>query len=313
MPHVSAGNKGKRAAPPKPVQKNSAPKKAVQVKKASAAKAAKPPAGVKASKAPAGKNVTIRGDRLLGRKSQAEMPFAKIMGNVMARTSPTTGRNFEHGMTELTRWAADYIVPELPGAAVSRRPTKQSPASAGFARAYEKMLASVPKRNRRVFLEAMRKGLDLAEKSAKIDQVAQTDDQESAESTASFMAQLRAQEMAQREKNAQSGQLLPGAEMASRLGLTTQALSAALRTRRLFALTGPKGEFLYPAFFAASDKYDRRVLEQVSKALGTLPAGSKWNFFTTPLLSLNGRTPLDALGKGKIEEVLDAAHALAEE
>lgn len=313
MPHVSTGNKGKRAAPPKPVQKSSAPKKAVQAKKSAAVKAAKSPAGTKVAKPAVGKKIAYRGERISMRKSPAELRLTQIMVDVTANTSQTTSRNFEHGMTELTRSAAGYLVTELPDAAVRRRAGKLPAASTGFARAYEKMLASVPKRNRRVFLDAMRKGLDEAEKSANIDPVVQPEDQEGTESTASFMAQLRAEEMAQREKNTQSGQLLPGAEMASRLGLTTQALSAALRGRRLFALTGPKGEFLYPAFFAESDKYDRRVLEQVCKALGTLPAGSKWNFFTTPLLSLNGKTPLDALAKGKVDAVLDAAHALAEE
>lgn len=310
MPHVSTGNKGKRAAPPKPVQKSNAPKKAAQAKSPAVGKAAKVPVGVKASKTAARKKVTQRGERISMRKSPNELRLTQIMVDVLAHTSPTTSRNFEHGMAELTRSAAGYLVMAMPNSVVRQRPAN---AATSFARAYEKMLASVPKRNRRVFLDAMRKGLDEAERSADIDHVAHLEDQEGIESTAVFMAQLRAQEMAQREKNAQGGQLLPGAEMASRLGFTTQALSAALRGRRLFALTGPKGEFLYPAFFAESDKYDRRVLEKVCKALGTLPAGSKWNFFTTPLLSLNGRTPLDALAKGKVNAVLDAAHALAEE
>lgn len=283
------------------------------MKKGPAEKTAKSSARAKTAQAAPAAKTSVRVNRIVIRAGSSELPFAKIIVDVMANTSPTSRRNFANGMTELTRSSAGYVVEEIPNRRAPRRLAALPVDSSSFTRAHQKVLRSVPKRNRRVFLDAMRKGLNEAEKSADIDNAAQPAEQIGIESTAEFMTELRAQELAQREKNAQSGQLLPGAEMASRLRLTTQALRAALRNRCLFALIGPNGEFLYPAFFAESDKYDRRVLEQVCKALGTLPAGSKWNFFTTPLLSLNGKRPLDALAKGKVDAVLDAAHALAEE
>ena len=69
--------------------------------------------------------------------------------------------------------------------------------------------------------------------------------------------------------------------------------------------------FMYPAFFADA-RHDRAVLERVSRALGSLPGGAKWEFFTTPRLSLGRKTPLQALARGQVEEVLAAAAAFAD-
>jgi hypothetical protein len=55
------------------------------------------------------------------------------------------------------------------------------------------------------------------------------------------------------------------------------------------------------------------VLEQVSKALGGLSGGSKWEFFMTPKISFGNKTPFDALSKGKIDQVLVAAAGFSEE
>jgi len=38
----------------------------------------------------------------------------------------------------------------------------------------------------------------------------------------------------------------------------------------------------------------------------------KWQFFITPKASLEGLTPLEALKKGKIENVVKAAYSFAE-
>jgi hypothetical protein len=77
-------------------------------------------------------------------------------------------------------------------------------------------------------------------------------------------------------------------------------------------LQGASGEYLYPAFFA-EPAYERRALEKVCKALGDLPGAAKWDFFMSPRVSLNGRTPLQALAKGALDEVLEAANAFREE
>jgi hypothetical protein len=70
-------------------------------------------------------------------------------------------------------------------------------------------------------------------------------------------------------------------------------------------------EGYFPYFFA-DEKYPRRALEKVSKALGKLPGARKWQFFTTPRISLNGKTPLEALSKGQVDAVLSAAAFLDE-
>jgi len=121
-----------------------------------------------------------------------------------------------------------------------------------------------------------------------------------------FMSELRNQEQALRAQDIAAKKLLSSVEMRERLSFTPQALSAAVRAKRMFVLTGPSGESFYPAFFADA-RYDRRDLEKISKALGGLSGGSKWGFFTTAKISLENNTPLDALAKGKLDAVLLAA------
>lgn len=130
-------------------------------------------------------------------------------------------------------------------------------------------------------------------------------------STDEFMADLRRQEKELRLADIAAKRLIPGSEMQERLGVTSQALSAALKAKRMFIMQGPAGEYLYPAFFA-DPKYDRRVLEKACKTLGDIPAGSKWEFFMTKRLSLGRKTPLDALLSGKLESVMAAAAGFAE-
>ena len=64
-------------------------------------------------------------------------------------------------------------------------------------------------------------------------------------------------------------------------------------------------EKYFPAFL------DRRKLEEVTRLLGELPGWRKWQFFTMPKASLNGLTPLEALKRGMVEEVMEAAEAFA--
>ena len=127
-----------------------------------------------------------------------------------------------------------------------------------------------------------------------------------------FMEGMAALAVDRRKEEIASGKLLPAATLAERLGLTTQAVSAAVRADRMFVLDGPSGEGYFPAFFA-DEKYPRRALEKVSKALGKLPGASKWEFFRTPRISLNEKTPLDALSRGKVDSVLSAAAAFLDE
>jgi hypothetical protein len=127
-----------------------------------------------------------------------------------------------------------------------------------------------------------------------------------------FMEGMAAQAVERRKEEIASGKLLSATTLAARLSLTTQAVSAAVRADRMFVLNGPSGEGYFPAFFA-DEKYPRRALEKVSKALGKLPGASKWEFFRTPRISLNGKTPLETLSKGRVDVVLSAAAAFLDE
>lgn len=104
-------------------------------------------------------------------------------------------------------------------------------------------------------------------------------------------------------------ELITSAELQERLGIRRQSLSDAVKAGRLFAMLGPSGENYYPAFYA-DPALDRRAVEKVSKALGSLPAASKYFFFTSVLSTLH-ETPLQALAKGRLNEVLVAASAFA--
>ena len=81
-----------------------------------------------------------------------------------------------------------------------------------------------------------------------------------------------------------------------------------------YDFVGRNGAFAedFPASFAEG-KVDRATLENVSRVLGELPGWTKWDFFTTAKGSLGDINPLEALRKGKVEEVNRVAAAFAEE
>jgi hypothetical protein len=187
-----------------------------------------------------------------------------------------------------------------------------------FLRAYSTLARSVPKTRRRALYQVMSQALvaaaareGLADTAPAAGRQEKTEDAQQDPADGDFMAGLRDQEAQRRREDIAAGRLLGSAEMRERLGISRQALSAAVRAQRLFVLAGPSGDFLYPAFFA-DGRHDRAVLEKVSRALGSLPGGAKWEFFTTPRLSLGRKTPLQALAKGQVEEVLAAAAAFAD-
>jgi hypothetical protein len=71
------------------------------------------------------------------------------------------------------------------------------------------------------------------------------------------------------------------------------------------------GAFYYPAFYA-DGRLDRRSLEKVTKALGDVPAASKYFFFASPSTLLGNATPLEALAKGRLDDVVTSAAAFSE-
>lgn len=180
-----------------------------------------------------------------------------------------------------------------------------------FQEAYTSLLDAVPRDDRPALLAQMRRDLDIVAER-ELSMASGNDTQTGHVSTRQFMRDLEEQERQQREKDVASHSLLPGAELRARLKVTPQALSAALKARRLFALRGASGEYVYPAFFA-DPRHDRHTLEKISKILGDLPGAAKWDFFTIPRLSLGGKSPLEALAKGKLDAVMAAARACADE
>ena len=120
------------------------------------------------------------------------------------------------------------------------------------------------------------------------------------------------------------GAILSTAEFERRMGWSAEEVTQAELARRVFALESDSGR-AYPAFYS-DPRYAREQLEAITMALGNLPGGSKWVFFTTPKGSLatlgrmtkNGRgqgtarTPLQALAHGDFDRTKRTAVAYAE-
>lgn len=107
-----------------------------------------------------------------------------------------------------------------------------------------------------------------------------------------------------------AGHLIKTTALARGLGVQRQAITAAIKARRMFSFRRGKDEWV-PAFYGDAT-LDRRQLEQVTRVLGGLPASTKWLFFTQPRASLDGLTPLAALRRGRLDHVLRIAHAAEE-
>lgn len=131
------------------------------------------------------------------------------------------------------------------------------------------------------------------------------------EDNAQLLAGLDDKAMARRRQLHAEGQLLSSAALCERLHITRQALSKAVRDKRMFWIDGPAGVQWYPSFFAIQQIH-RRDIGRVSVALGDLPGPAKWQFFTTPKHSLHGKTPLAALEGGMTEQVLRTAAEVRE-
>lgn len=215
--------------------------------------------------------------------------------------------NLSAGAKLLTEAVASFVISP---ATVPRSGTRKT---SSFVKAYASLVNAVPKESRLALLRQMAEDIEtIVESEAKAEPVGKSVVGTAPRTTDDFMATLRQQEKEQRENDIATHRLVPGSEMRVRLGVSPQALSAALKAKRIFVMQGPSGGYYYPAFFADT-QYDRPVLEKVCKALGNLPAASKWDFFTTPKISLGNKTPLDALAKGKLNAVLVAAAGFLEE
>jgi hypothetical protein len=184
-----------------------------------------------------------------------------------------------------------------------------------FVHAYALIVQGVPADKRGPLLQDMRLGLEAVAKDLPSEETRHAravSAEDAPMSTREFLANLEQQETAQRARDMEDGLLVPGTTLASRLRMTPQGLHHARKARRVFALQGPSGELVYPAFFS-DPRQDRKILEAVSKALGDLPGAAKWDFFMSPRISLGNKTPLEALAKGKVDAVMAAAQAFTDE
>jgi hypothetical protein len=235
---------------------------------------------------------------------------AKPNGTPQARQGSSTA-NWSLGASTIDdseRWMTRAV------SSVDTRPLGSGKAAIDdFQRMYSSLVRAVPNEFRLKLVEKMREGLGKVEqqlRAERLDAGAGTDGGRG--DTADFVARLQRQEQERREQQIASGELLTSAELSARLSMTTSALTAAVKAKRMFFLKGPRGRNVYPAFFA-DKSLDRKVLEGVSKQLGDLPAASKYFFFTSPRTSLGGKSPLHALAKGKVDAVLKAAAAFEKE
>ena len=123
------------------------------------------------------------------------------------------------------------------------------------------------------------------------------------------MAEGRARAAETLARRIESKELLSAIELLSALGIPQAEIDDAVDSNRLFSFEAPGGEHYYPAFFAAADM-DRASLELVAQELGGLPAASKHHFFVSKRTNL-GETPLEALKRGRVDEVLRSASGFA--
>lgn len=130
------------------------------------------------------------------------------------------------------------------------------------------------------------------------------------ESNKQLLAEFAAKERKRVAELAASGQLVELDRMAELLSVTPQAVLDAEAACRIFSFEGGDGR-LYPAFYASA-RPNRALLDEVSSRLDHLPGASKWQFFTTPRLSLGGQTPIEALEAGGKDLVIAAAIAFTE-
>ncbi|MFM0309612.1 hypothetical protein P0D71_17655 [Paraburkholderia sp. RL17-383-BIF-A] len=94
-------------------------------------------------------------------------------------------------------------------------------------------------------------------------------------------------------------------------GLTEKKLAKLVESQRLFPVFfGP--EAYYPAFFLSTTIF-RDDFRRVIRALGKTHSWTMFDFFTTPIASLNGATPLQRLSAGDVGPVVEDAKSFVEQ
>jgi hypothetical protein len=222
------------------------------------------------------------------------MPGVKSRGDRASNLAvPITPSSFKKGAVEqATDLGNGYVIVKVGAAGLRESPS-------------EAKLPPVPKGQvRRLLARFTGSVMPSGPAKTKVVQTAPEDNSQ-------LLTKMENEAMAKRQALYERGELLTSAQICARLGLTRQALSKAVSDRRMFWVGGNQGAQWYPGFFA-DDMTDRRMLEQVSVALGDLPGAVKWHFFTSPKHSLDERTPVDAVRAGAMDQVLRTAAEVLE-
>jgi hypothetical protein len=107
-----------------------------------------------------------------------------------------------------------------------------------------------------------------------------------------------------------SKELLTLPEFLEARAASKRAVSSAVAAGRTFCVTGPDGSEYYPSFFADSNEYIRQCLGRVCRSLDGIPTYAKYQFLTTNCSWIGGGTPLDAIHRARVKDVLDATKYL---
>ncbi|MDR6392573.1 hypothetical protein [Paraburkholderia phenoliruptrix] len=107
------------------------------------------------------------------------------------------------------------------------------------------------------------------------------------------------------------GKVLRKHDFCNSAGLTEKKLAKLVESQRVFAVFfGP--EAYYPAFFLSTTIF-RDDFRKVIRSLGKVDPWSMFDFFTTPIESLGGATPLQRLSAGYVKPVVHEATTAAEQ
>jgi hypothetical protein len=109
-----------------------------------------------------------------------------------------------------------------------------------------------------------------------------------------------------------SGGALSSEQVAEVLGISRQAVDKRRSSNQLLALTQGRRGYSYPSF----QFEDGKTISGLEEVLGQLRSLDPWMqmvFFTSPNERLGGKTPIESLQKGLVEDVMHAAGGYGEQ
>lgn len=109
-----------------------------------------------------------------------------------------------------------------------------------------------------------------------------------------------------------AGGALTSEQVAAVLNLSRQAVDKRRSSNQLLALTQGRRGYSYPGF-QFEDGKTLPGLEDVLKALNALDPWMQLNFFTSPAERLGGKTPIEALREGRLNDVARVASTYGEQ